>query len=284
MASDDIACVLVKIHGIGKQGPDWSAHFDEMLGQRLATLPPDQQARFQGVAVNWSDLPHAAAAGAPAAVGAPASTANASYALAYAQYTQYLAANEATTTGRTADLGSLINTITKKVIDLKDGSVDVGDHINDVASYVANNGVRLAIMDRLSSALFAARTDHPQAHIILGAHSQGTIIAYDVLRLLGAQLPDLSVWVTMGCPLGWYLNFASWGANELEIQSGMRWLNLYDPQDIVGKALAGIVTWPAPVPEDVNVDNVGHGLDAHDHWNNPAVVEQYFQIIQGYLV
>jgi hypothetical protein len=37
------------------------------------------------------------------------------------------------------------------------------------------------------------------------------------------------------------------------------------------------------VPEDVNVDNVSHGLDPHDHWHNPVVVDHYVELIRGAL-
>jgi hypothetical protein len=286
MPANTVRCVLVKIHGIGNQQPNWASEFDAALGDRLATLPAEQLAQVVNESVWWADLSRLRGTRARGGQGVSRaeSAASPTYQLAYDQYTLYLAANEAAMAGDPSRLSTPLRRYPqKRTARLGGGIITVGDQANDVANYVSNNGVRVAIQQRLSDKLFEVQAQYPEATVILGSHSQGTIIAYDVLRLNGAQLPEVTEWVTMGCPLAWYLNFGRWGNEQLGIQPGVTWLNLYDSKDIVGRELSGLVPWDAPLPDDVNVDNRGQGLDAHDHWRNPIVVERYFQLIQQHV-
>jgi hypothetical protein len=58
--------------------------------------------------------------------------------------------------------------------------------------------------DLLRRRLFDALVKHKDKRIMVVAHSMGSIVAYDVLRDIGRQLPDLIVdhFVTLGSPLG----------------------------------------------------------------------------------
>jgi hypothetical protein len=282
MSPNTVRCVLIKIHGIGNQPPTWSSEFDAALADRLATLPPEQQAQVVNDSVWWADLSQLRGVRARGQRGTAAATGPGSptYAFAFEQYTLYLAANDAAMTGDPRKLGAPLQRYPRKRTARVSGRIiTAADLAHDVANYVSNNGVRLAIQQRLSDKLFAVQEQFPEATVILGSHSQGTIIAYDVLRLNGAQLPSVETWVTMGCPLAWYLTFGRWGDERLGIQPPTVWPNLYDPYDIVGRQLAGLLPWDAPLPQDINVDNRGQGLDAHDHWSNPVVVDYYFQLI-----
>lgn len=282
MSPSDVRCVLIKIHGIGNQKRNWSRRFDDLLAAKLAALSPDEQARFVSESVWWADLSRLPGAGVPAAAGLTPVTADVTFTLVQQAYTQYLLAGGATT-GATAAFGLPLPNPTKIIAKLKDVVVRAADKANDVADYVTNNGIRLQIQHRLNDTLFQLQAKHPNAKLILGSHSQGTIISYDVLRLNGSQLPRLKNWVTMGSPLGWFLNFLRWGDEPLGMPTTTAWLNFYDDDDKVGKALAGLVNWQAPLPQDINVDNRSKGLDPHDHWHNPDVVERYFQLIKGYV-
>src|SRR5436309_3996510 len=116
MSPNGVRCVLVKIHGIGNQMPTWSSEFDAALGDRLATLPPEQQARVVNDSVWWADLsrlPGVRARGqrGPAAAAGPASP---SYQIAYEQYTLYLAANDAAMSGDPRKLGSQLRRYPRK--------------------------------------------------------------------------------------------------------------------------------------------------------------------------
>jgi hypothetical protein len=265
------------------------ADFDAALA---AQLTPVELAALDQASVWWAPLSRlpftAPTARAPGV--APSQTASVATAQAYTDYAKYLAASSAPTTpAATAphlaavDVGSLLGGLAKRVIKIGSDQFSMLDHVTDVANYIGNNRIRIAIQECLAKVLAAKQAAHPNATMILGSHSQGTIISYDVLRLMLGELPALKIWVSMGCPLGWYLDGASWGSNELEMIAAMRWLNLYDPQDVVGKDLKSLTNWSPAVPQDVNVNNVGHSLDAHDHWHNPDVVSQYVQLIRGAL-
>jgi V8-like Glu-specific endopeptidase len=280
-----VRCVLVTIHGIGNQPEDWSADFQDKLDQRLQTLGDDQRDQIAYEPVWWADLSRVdqleASALAPAA---PAGTSSVTYELAYQQYALYVAAGK-TDELEALELGipPLDRVIGNVLARVGDTTVTVRDQANDVANYVSNNGVRLAIQRRLSDKLFEVHTKYPGASVILGSHSQGTIIAYDVLRLNGAQYSRVDTWVTMGCPLGWYLNFGRWGGEQLGIPPSLKWLNFWDSKDPVGRALSSMVTWEKPRPDDVDVNNHGRGLDPHDHWHNPDVVQRYFELLQAHV-
>ena len=280
MATDDVRCVLVIVHGIGSQGPAWSRDFETALATRLAELAPDRQRQVTVKPVWWGDLTRPPAGEASPALAAPAGPGSLTFDLAYQQYLQYLLLNQAIIRGTRERLGlpgpGLAGTVVAR---LRDVTVAAGAFATDVATYVSNNAVRLAIQHRVMDALFAAQDRHPRAALILGSHSQGTVIGYDVLRLVGGRLPRLRTWVTMGSPLGWYLSLLRWGDAPLGMPDTLTWLNLYDPRDIIGTTLQGVIRWPAPAPADVDVDNVGQRLAAHDHWRNPAVVAQYARLI-----
>jgi hypothetical protein len=271
-----ITRVLVKIHGIGNQPQNWSKDFDAALA---AQLPAAKQATFVNQSVWWADLSSIPGAPVTAAVAPAGTTAITATQQAAADYAAHLEVQQAAAAGATAGLGSVIGGLVHGVFGFKDGPVSVADHVADVANYIGNNRVRLAIQERLATALFGAQRDFPNAGIILGSHSQGTIIAYDVLRLLAGQLPAIDTWVTMGCPLGWYLGPPNWGDNEIELPGTVQWLNWYDPKDFVGQDLQRLARWTPAAPQDTDVDNVGHGLDAHDHWHNPVVIAGYAALI-----
>jgi hypothetical protein len=276
--ANDIRCAVIEIHGIGNQKPDWSKDFDTAL---TGQLTDDEQARLARKAVWWADLSRLPGASPTAAVPTGGATSTTATRQAYVDYAHHLAGASGAPAGGPADLGSTLGGIMNRVIKLKNDPVTVADHIADVANYVGNNKIRLAVQERLSAALFGMQADHPDATLIIASHSQGTIIAYDMVRLLAGQLPVLKVWVSMGCPLGWYLPAANWGDNTIELPATLRWINLYDPQDIVGQDLDRLAHWTPAVPEDINVNNVAQGLDPHDHWHNPVVVDKYVELIRA---
>ena len=46
-----------------------------------------------------------------------------------------------------------------------------------------------------------------------------------------------------------------------------------------GQAVAHLVNWTKPAPDDIDVDNVDQGLDGPDHWRNPSVVHRYLELV-----
>ena len=285
MPDPNVRCVLVQVHGIGDQPQNWTASFDAALGQRLGVLTAAQQDRFRSVPVWWAKFsppPGAgraaggvAGAGPSPAAGGDSELPSTPYDLVFDSYASQVATGDAA--GGVAGFG--IPDFGQVVAHLKGGAVSAADQANDIANYTLRNGVRAQILHELTKTLFDVSAEYPNAEIILGSHSQGTIVSYDVLRQVGSRLPQLKVWVTMGCPLGWYYNQGGWGRDLLSISATLTWLNWFDDQDKVGKALQGLVDWVAPRPQDRDVDNTGQNLHPHDHWANPTVVQGYADLI-----
>jgi hypothetical protein len=73
--------------------------------------------------------------------------------------------------------------------------------------------------------------------VVLVAHSQGSLIAYDVMRQLGSSSPEVDLLVTLGSPLGIervQTVLRSWSGGDLPFPPGVRrWLNVADPRDPV---------------------------------------------------
>ncbi len=170
---------------------------------------------------------------------------------------------------------------------------------DDVAAYVARNElrerVRAFVREALTRLLLRADVDR----VVVNGHSNGTVIAFDVLAQLPPPLVDrTAALVTAGSPLRKYVDLLGWGTDGANLRT-MRgpWINFYDDRDPVADPLAPPVTWrlgeplPAgapglffsydpdtgerrPIPvRDVRVDNVanvagGGGLPAHDYWDN----------------
>ncbi|MEP3279869.1 MAG: hypothetical protein ABJN26_13385 [Stappiaceae bacterium] len=76
----------------------------------------------------------------------------------------------------------------------------LGKLLKDLNLYYENKKIRLALRSILTDALLA----NPGRKIMIVAHSMGSIIAYDVLTLLGQSHPNYEVdhFVTIGSPLG----------------------------------------------------------------------------------
>lgn len=135
--------------------------------------------------------------------------------------------------------------------------------IQDTSAYFHEPAVRQAIqsrfVDALELAVRPARPGGPPLPVILVAHSQGSIIAYDVLTALSGRTPsglplDLVALVTFGSPLGIdevqrKLAGAGPSAPYGTVPAGVRaWTNLADPFDPVAldKTLAGEFQAPDP--------------------------------------
>ncbi|MBO0820598.1 MAG: hypothetical protein J2P26_07075, partial [Nocardiopsaceae bacterium] len=143
----------------------------------------------------------------------------------------------------------------------------------------------------------AARPDVER--VVINSHSQGTVVAFDVLRSYpAAPKSPVATLVTAGSPLRKYADMFSWGQDVGGIQS-MKWLNFWDAKDPVADPLDPPPSWrfgDPPVREpgelgllwatdgegkqiqipirDGEVDNLTHsygsGLRAHNYWNNRA--------------
>lgn len=84
-----------------------------------------------------------------------------------------------------------INKVADKVLEAK---------LSDLYRYYNEAEIRAKLRRRLSDEILS----HKGKRIMLIAHSMGSIIAYDVLRLIGREAPDFELdhFVTIGSPLG----------------------------------------------------------------------------------
>ena len=100
--------------------------------------------------------------------------------------------------------------------------------IADTAAYFFAPGMRQRIQSRLREELAVAG----QQPVTVVAHSQGSIIAYEVLSVAGPS--QLDAWVTIGSPLGITEVQDFLQPSELLVPRGVpRWWNFSDPLDPV---------------------------------------------------
>ena len=168
---------------------------------------------------------------------------------------------------------------------------------DDVACYVCYNEERERVRSFVHEALMRIACRDDVENIIFNAHSNGTVVAFDVLRTLPQEVTKkIKIFVTAGSPLRKYASLFHWGH---EIQSKYRfesWYNFWDRCDPVADPLNPPESWKigdqiaasnetlfqyidldAMDPfwikvTDILVDNVknsfGGGLQAHNYWDN----------------
>ena len=102
--------------------------------------------------------------------------------------------------------------------------------VGDTAAYFFRDGMRGQIRERLAGALQAA-DGQP---VTLVAHSQGSIVAYEVLSALGEAAANVEALVTIGSPLG-IAEVQDWlEPDDRQVPGHLRrWHNFADPLDPV---------------------------------------------------
>jgi len=187
---------------------------------------------------------------------------------------------------------------------------------NDVAAYVCFNDRRERVRSFVREAIFRLAYREDVAGIVVNAHSNGTVVAFDVLRELP---PDAAAkvlgFITAGSPLLKYTDLFHWGNEVGSIQRIKTWMNFCDPNDPVADPLNlpdsqhshkkhrwmkkshAYHHWlyqsidpRTGHPTDVDianppVDNVknslGGGLQAHNYWDNdPDFIQQLVRFLQ----
>jgi hypothetical protein len=168
---------------------------------------------------------------------------------------------------------------------------------DDVACYVCYNEERERVRSFVFEALMRIACRDDVENIFLNTHSNGTVIAFDVLRNLPQQATKkIKTLITAGSPLRKYADLFHWGQ---EIQSRYQfesWYNFWDRKDPVADPLNPPKSWRIGDPilasdetlfeyidlddkdpfwikvTDIPVDNVknsrGGGLQAHNYWDN----------------
>jgi hypothetical protein len=176
---------------------------------------------------------------------------------------------------------------------------------NDVAAYVCRNDLRERVRTFVRDALHRLCYRDDVASVVVNAHSNGTVIGFDVMRQLTPIAAQKVRWlVTAGSPLRKYTDLFYWGT-EVGSMAAMGapdgWTNFWDERDPVADPLAPPQEWrrgsalpPAspdislyqkvsdsgvvvPVPiHDRLVDNLRNsapgGLQAHNYWDNDEEV------------
>jgi hypothetical protein len=173
--------------------------------------------------------------------------------------------------------------------------------IDDVASYVVHNDERERVRSFVREALTRLARRKDVSHIILNTHSNGTVVAFDVLRHLPSDVSErIAAFVTAGSPLRKYVDLFDWGT---EVQCSYRyrpWYNFWDENDPVADPLDPPKNWrrgdPTPPSDektvlfkrialdenldqysalplyDLPVDNAASiadgGLRTHNYWDN----------------
>jgi hypothetical protein len=127
----------------------------------------------------------------------------------------------------------------------------------DVATYVCLNVVRQRVRSFVRDALLRLIYREDVACIIVNAHSQGTVVAFDVLSQLSlVEARKVRWFITAGSPLRKYVDLFSWerevgnlremglrpGAAETPGRDGkthlpLRWTNFWDDRDPVADPL-----------------------------------------------
>jgi hypothetical protein len=106
----------------------------------------------------------------------------------------------------------------------------LGIAFDDLRDYYGKSDVRNRVRNRLAHAL----QRHTDNRVCLLAHSMGSIIAYDVLRMLEQHSPGIDHFVTIGSPLGLPVvtqHVREEFSNTLVPQHVRQWTNLADPRD-----------------------------------------------------
>lgn len=129
---------------------------------------------------------------------------------------------------------------------------------DDVATYVTRNDLRERVRDFVEDALLMLTDRNDISGVVVNAHSQGTVLCWDVL----CRLP-FSSWargddrrarlfrhfVTAGSPIRKYVDMFAWGdqvgelAFALEPSGSLAWHNFCDPHDPVADPLNPPASW-----------------------------------------
>ncbi|HEX2911753.1 MAG TPA: hypothetical protein VH186_13165 [Chloroflexia bacterium] len=169
----------------------------------------------------------------------------------------------------------------------------------DVATYVCHNELRERVRSFVYEALLRLCYRPDVEKVVVNAHSQGTVLAFDVLRQLPpAAVDKVTCFVTAGSPLRKYVDLFYWGQDAGCI-SNMKWINFWDENDPVADPLAPEKEWKRGQAiavsgseethfyfaydadsgkklrvglKDIRVDNlgqkVGGGFPVHNYWDN----------------
>src|SRR5262249_36510927 len=126
---------------------------------------------------------------------------------------------------------------------------------NDVAAYVTRDALRQRVRSFVTETLMRLAYRPDVDGIVVNSHSQGTTVAFDVVRDFPVVAKDkIKAFVTSGSPLRKYVDLFAWG-REVGCLYGInheqgRWTNFWDPIDPVADPLAARLQWHPGDPID----------------------------------
>jgi hypothetical protein len=247
------SCPVIYIHGIGAQNPSQQLRLDwdtALFGQAMSNTEM----------AYWADIRHPASQG----MGAHALRAM-DTALRSSDAQRFIDALQNTITPHIPKVVPR-SAIQSKIFGSFSG---IGDaffefysktFVHDTAAYFFDTAQRREMQRRLIDVL----DRHPNEPIVLVAHSQGTIIAYDVLRKLAGKTSlgktlQIALWVTLGSPLG-IDEIQSRVAQPLVVPEGVQaWANFADLLDPVAldKGLKNEFKGKFPISDTLVHNTVG---------------------------
>ena len=152
---------------------------------------------------------------------------------------------------------------------------------DDVACYVCYNEVRERVRSFVREALTRLAQRDDVKSIVLNTHSNGSVIAFDVVRGLHPHTTHkIKALITAGSPLRKYVDLFHWGSQIQSLTAIEPWYNFWDKYDPVGDPqeklfqridLGNETLCPMKVI-DTEVHDLeksqGGGLQAHNYWDN----------------
>ncbi|MCW3069373.1 MAG: hypothetical protein JWL67_1998 [Solirubrobacterales bacterium] len=160
----------------------------------------------------------------------------------------------------------------------------------DVATYVELNMVRERVRGFVQNALLTILACEDVEAVVINAHSQGTVVCWDVLARLpfytwqDASPKDpagekLCAFVTAGSPIRKYIDLFTWGPLVGQLAARLeqpvpksRWVNFWDPRDPVADPLDPAQAWRPGEPigehrgEDIGL-LVGRNPSSGEPWH-----------------
>ncbi|HCI81484.1 MAG TPA: hypothetical protein DHW02_17550, partial [Ktedonobacter sp.] len=99
---------------------------------------------------------------------------------------------------------------------------------NDVAGYICHNAMREQVRSFVLDALLRLAYRPDVAGIVINSHSNGTVIALDVLRSLPPfAAKKVCAFVTAGSPLRKYATLFTWGEHIATVPMVETWKNFW---------------------------------------------------------
>src|SRR5260370_12212637 len=115
---------------------------------------------------------------------------------------------------------------------------------DDLACYVCHNEERERVRSFVYEALMRLAYREDVDNIVLNTHSNGTVVAFDVLRHLPQEVTrKIKAFVTAGSPLRKYIDLFHWW-NQIQSRYTVEpWYNFWDPRDPVADPLGPPNSW-----------------------------------------